>query len=62
MSEKGRRLLLADEVRRLPSEAQLVFLKGSAPLLVDRVSYLRDREFIGRWDPNPLYDPVARSD
>lgn len=61
LSEKGRRLLLADEVRRLPSEAQLVFLKGSAPLLVDRVSYLRDREFVGRWDPNPLYDPVASS-
>jgi type IV secretion system protein VirD4 len=61
VSDKGRRLLLADEVRRLPSEAQLLFLKGSAPLLVDRVSYLRDREFIGRSDPNPLYDPVARS-
>ena len=33
---------------------------GGAPLLVERLSYLRDREFAGRADPNPLYDPVAQ--
>ena len=59
-SEKGRRLLLPDEVRRLPREAELLFVKGTAPLLVERLSYLRDREFAGRADPNPLYDPVAQ--
>ncbi len=58
-SEQGRRLLLPDEVRRLPRETELLFAKGGAPLLVERISYLRDREFAGRADPNPLYDPVA---
>ena len=59
-SEQGRRLLLPDEVRRLPREEELLFVKGSAPLLARRLSYLRDREFAGRADPNPLYDPVAQ--
>lgn len=59
-SEWGRRLLLPDEVRRLPRELELLFVKGGAPLLVERLSYLCDREFTGRAKPNPLYKPVAR--
>jgi type IV secretion system protein VirD4 len=61
VSEQGRRLLLPDEVRRLPREAELLFVKGDAPLLVERLSYLQDREFVGRAEPNPLYDPVAQA-
>jgi type IV secretion system protein VirD4 len=60
-SEQGRRLLLPDEVRRLPGGAELLFVKGGAPLLVERLSYLSDREFASRADPNPLYDPVAEA-
>ena len=60
-SEKGRRLLFPDEVRRLASETQLLFVKGSAPLLVERLNYLRDAEFAGRADPNPLYEAVAKA-
>jgi type IV secretion system protein VirD4 len=60
-AEKGRRLLLPDEVRRLPREAQLLFVKGSAPLLVERLDYLRDPEFADRADSNPLYDGVGVS-
>src|SRR3989454_3694893 len=41
-SEQGRRLLLPDEVRRLPREAELLFVKGDAPLLVERLNYLHD--------------------
>jgi len=54
-AERARRLLLPDEVRRLPRDVQLLFVKGSAPLLVDRLDYLRDPEFADRADPNPLY-------
>ena len=54
-AEKGRRLLLPDEVRRLPRSLQLLFVKGSAPLLVDRLSYLRDKSLRSRADANPLY-------
>jgi type IV secretion system protein VirD4 len=58
-SETGRRLLLPDEVRRLSRERQLLFVKGSAPILAERVTYLGDREFAGKADPNPLYAPVV---
>ena len=58
-SEQGRRLLLADEVRRLPREAELLFVKGDPPLFVERLNYLHDREFGGRADPNPLYEAVT---
>jgi type IV secretion system protein VirD4 len=57
-SETGRRLLLPDEVRRLSREQQLLFVKGSAPILAERVSYLKDREIERKADPNPLYSPV----
>ena len=58
---KGRRLLLPDEVRRLPRDDQLLFAKGSAPLLVSRLTYLYDREFMTRADANPLYGPIERA-
>lgn len=58
-SERGRKLLMPDEVRRLESSRQLVFLRGRDPLLVDRVSYLKDPEFAGLFDSNPTYRPVA---
>lgn len=60
-SEQGRPLLLPDEVRRLPREAELLFVKGGAPLLVERLTYLHDREFAGRADSNPLFDPMAEA-
>ncbi len=58
-SERGRRLLLSDEILRLPREMELLFVKGEAPLLVERLNYLRDPEFGGQFDANPLYEPVA---
>jgi hypothetical protein len=45
-------------VRRLPREAELLFVKGDPPLL-EHLNYLLDREFNGRTDPNPLYEDVA---
>jgi type IV secretion system protein VirD4 len=59
MSETGRRLLLPDEVRRLPADRQLLFVKGRLPLLTERLSYLRDPDFAGRADANPLYAAVG---
>ena len=61
-AEKGRRLLLPDEVRRLPTDAQLLFTKGSAPMLLSRVTYLRDREFVSRAESNPLYESITGVD
>jgi type IV secretion system protein VirD4 len=58
-AEKGRRLLLPDEIRRLPRNAELLFAKGSAPLLPERLNYLRDLEFANRADSNPLYESLT---
>jgi Type IV secretory system Conjugative DNA transfer len=51
----GRRLLLADEIRRLPADRQLLFISGREPLLTARADYRRLRGFSGRADPNPMY-------
>ena len=59
-AEKGRRLLLPDEVRRLPRDQQLVFAKGAAAIRATRLNYLCDPEFAGRADANPLYLEVAQ--
>ncbi len=60
-SERGRKLIMPDEVRRLDSTRQLVFLRGRDPLLVDRVAYYKDPEFAGLWDENPTFRPIIRS-
>lgn len=60
VSEKGRRLVMPDEVMRLPPSKQLLFVKGSAPLLVDKINYLTDPDFRHSgskpmFDQNPMY-------
>ena len=59
VSERNRRLLLPDEVRRLGRDTELLFVKGGSPLLTFRTNYREDAEFLGRSDPNPLYQPVT---
>jgi type IV secretion system protein VirD4 len=53
--ETGRPLLLADEVRRLPADRQLLFISGREPLLVRRLDYRTNRTLAGRGEPNPMY-------
>ena len=59
ISERNRRLLLPDEVRRLGRDSELLFVKGASPLLALRTNYREDAEFLGRSDPNPLYQAVS---
>ena len=54
-SNTRRRLLNPDEVRRLPADRQLLFIKGTPPILAQRIDCLVDRPFIDRADANPLY-------
>jgi type IV secretion system protein VirD4 len=56
--ETGRPLLLADEIRRLPADSQILFISGREPLLTARVDYLQLRAFSGRGDPNPMYQDL----
>jgi hypothetical protein len=48
-------------VRRLPREQELLFVNGGAPLVVERLNYLRDPEFAGRAAQNPFYAAPAGS-
>jgi type IV secretion system protein VirD4 len=61
VSERNRRLLLPDEVRRLPRDSELLFVKGGSPLLTPRTNYREAVEFARRSDPNPLYQPLSIS-
>ena len=58
-AEKARRLLLPDEVRRMPPEEQLLFVKGLFPLRALKLNYLWDPEFISHGAPvfeeNPMH-------
>ena len=58
-AERSRKLLLPDEVRRLPQEAQLLFLGRQRPVLARKLNYLRDKAFVEReeplFDPNPMH-------
>ena len=54
-AERPRKLLLPDEVRRLPREAQLLFLGRQRPVLAQKLDYLRDGVFVV--DGEPVFDP-----
>lgn len=55
VSEKGRRLLTADEVMRLPADQQLLLVRGRRPIRARKLNYLMDPEFAGLAAENPLY-------
>lgn len=54
-SERARRLVTPDEVRRLPENRQILFVKGEHPVLAERLRYFRDPVFRRRAMPNPYY-------
>lgn len=60
VSEKGRKLLLPDEVLRMTKDEELLLIKGSKPMIVRRVRYYEDPEFLledgePMFAPNPMY-------
>jgi type IV secretion system protein VirD4 len=55
MSEKGRKLLLPDEVLAMPPEKQLLHVRSHPPLYVDKLNYLEMPEVRGLYEPNPMY-------
>jgi type IV secretion system protein VirD4 len=57
-SERGRRLLLPDEVLRLASTDELLFIRGHAPVRARKLSYLADADFAGLADANPMCTPA----
>ena len=55
----GRSLLTPDEVMRLGSTKPIVLVSGEPPYLLNRISYLTDPAYAGRFDPNPMHLPHA---
>ena len=51
---QGRSLMTPDEVMRLRPTRPIVMISGEAPYLLDRISYLTDAPYTGRFDPNPM--------
>ena len=58
-TEKSRKLLLPDEVRRLPGDEQLLFIKSLRPIRAQKLEYLSDPAFkkygAPTFDENPMY-------
>ena len=58
-AEKSRKLLLPDEVRRMPNHEQLLFVKGLGPIRACKINYLTETEFSEQgspiFDDNPMY-------
>jgi type IV secretion system protein VirD4 len=56
LSERSRRLILPDEVRRLDPSRQLLFVKAQAPLHAKKLRYYADGVLASRAEPNPFYE------
>ncbi len=56
---QGRSLLTPDEIMRVGPTRPIILIAGEAPYLLDRVSYLTDPAYAGRFDPNPTHLPQA---
>lgn len=46
----GRPLLMPDEVRNLPQDAELLFIAGQRPILASKLRYYADSDFSGLFD------------
>jgi type IV secretory pathway TraG/TraD family ATPase VirD4 len=56
---QGRSLLTPDEVMRLGPARPIIMIAGEPPWLLDRINYLTDPAYAGRFDPNPMHFPAA---
>ena len=54
-SEKGRRLVTADEVVNLPNARQILQVRGHLPTSPEKLNYLDMPEVRGLYAPNPMY-------
>lgn len=50
-----RALLTPDEVRRLAKDQALLFSPGLPAIQANRINYLNDPYFAGRYDTNPMH-------
>ncbi len=51
----GRPLLTPNEVIRLGASLPIVMVAGEPPYLLDRINYLANAAYAGRFDPDPMH-------
>ena len=56
---QGRSLMTPDEIMRLGPTRPIVMISGEAPYLLDRLNYLEDAPYTGRFDLNPMHAAQA---
>ena len=56
---QGRSLMTPDEIMRLGPTRPIVMISGEAPYLLDRLNYLTDAPYAGRFDLNPMHAAQA---
>ena len=56
---QGRSLMTPDEIMRLGPTRPIVMISGEAPYLLDRLNYLSDAPYTGRFDLNPMHAAQA---
>lgn len=54
-SATGRELMTPDELRQLPADEQILMIQGHPPFRVPKLNYLRDADFRGLAEANPLH-------
>lgn len=55
-SNQGRPLIRPEDIHRMPSSKQLVFIENLSPFLLDKPRYLDRSDLNGRAAPNPYYE------
>lgn len=58
-SNMARKLMTPDEVRRMSSEKELVFVAGHRPIYSDKIRYYKEKQFMEKISPPPLYSDTA---
>jgi type IV secretion system protein VirD4 len=59
---QGRPLLTPDKIMRLGPTRPLILIAGEPPYRLDRVNYLTDPAYAGRFDPNTMHALRRRSE
>lgn len=58
-SQTGRDLLTPDEVLRFNRNREIILFNSSLPIFADKLNYLTDQYFNGRFDHNPMHQTPA---
>ena len=58
-SQTGRALLKPDEVMRLNKDHEIILVQSQRPIFADKLNYLTDPFFQGRFDHNPMHQTAA---